>query len=96
MINRLGLALGLATVLFAVFPFGDLPLAARTVAMKAGRLEDRLEAQSLAVCTTAFDRTPPAPVTGLQATQVPDGKKQLKWQPNREGHLCNLPLPAAC
>jgi hypothetical protein len=69
-------------------PFGDLPPAARTVAMKAGRLEDRLEAQSLAVYTTAFDTTPPKPVTGLQATQAPDGKKQLKWQPNREAHLC--------
>jgi hypothetical protein len=55
--------------------------------MKAGRLKDRLEAQSLAVYTTAFDNTPPAPVTGLQATLAADGKKQLKWQPNREGHL---------
>jgi hypothetical protein len=30
--------------------------------MKAGRLKDRLEAQSLAVYTPAFDSTPPAPV----------------------------------
>jgi hypothetical protein len=56
--------------------------------MKVGRLEGRLEAQSLAVYTTAFDTTPPAPVTALQATQAADGKKQLKWEPNREAYFC--------
>ena len=69
-------------------PFGDLPSAARVVSVQGGRLEDRVEAQSLAVYTTAYDCTPPAPVNGLQVIPVPGGRQQLKWQPNLEPDCC--------
>jgi hypothetical protein len=69
-------------------PFGDLPPAARVVSMQGGRLEDRVEAQSLAVYTSAYDLTPPAPVTALQVVPVAGGKRQLNWQPNREPDFC--------
>lgn len=69
-------------------PFGDLPPAAEVVSMRGGRLEDRVEAQSLAVYTSAFDCTAPAPVTGLEVVTSAGGNKQVKWQPNQEADLC--------
>ena len=56
--------------------------------MQGGRLEDRVEAQSLAVYTTAYHRTPPARVAGLQVISVAGGKEQLEWQPNPEPDFC--------
>ena len=47
-----------------------------------------MKAQSLAVYTSAYDRTPSAPVTALQLIPVAGGKEQLKWRPNLEPDCC--------
>jgi len=59
-------------------------------------LSDAVEGSSLAVYTTAYDDTPPAPVRGLEVTRIHDtrlageavGATRLAWTPNSEPDLC--------
>jgi hypothetical protein len=79
-----------------VTPDGDLQEPAAKVSLRDGALSDTVEAGSLAVYTTAYDDSPPAPVRDLEAvrirdTRIPGGGAEvtrLRWTPNSEPDLC--------
>lgn len=75
---------------------GDLQEPSAKGTLHNGVLADTLQAESLAVYTTAYDDTPPAPVRGLEVTRIRDtrspgasaGASRLRWTPNTEPDLC--------
>lgn len=75
---------------------GDLQEPAAKLPMREGTLADAVEAGSLAVYTTLYDDTPPAPVRGLEVTRIHDTRipgeiaeaTRLRWSPNSEPDLC--------
>jgi hypothetical protein len=69
-------------------PFGDLQGPSGEVSMKEGRMRDAVGACTLTVYTTAYDDRPPAPVWGLRAEQLAEGKQRLTWQASCESDLC--------
>lgn len=68
-------------------PFGDLPGPVATLTL-AGTLRDTLGPHTLAIYTTTYDATPPAPVRGLLVKTEETGAKTLRWQPNRDADFC--------
>ena len=69
-------------------PYGDLQAPAGTVSMRGGRFSDTVSAGTLAVYTTAYDDRPPAAVRGLIAYPPREGRRLVRWRPNREPDLC--------
>ena len=75
---------------------GDLQAPSAKLTLRNGVLADILEAGSLAVYTTAYDDTPPAPVHGLEVARIRDTRlagesadaNRLRWTPNSEPDLC--------
>jgi hypothetical protein len=77
---------------------GDLQEPAAKLPLGEGVLTDTVEGGSLAVYTTAYDDTPPAPVQGLEVTRIRDTRgssefgraeaSRLRWTPNSEPDLC--------
>jgi hypothetical protein len=75
---------------------GDLQEPSAKVPLREATLTDTVEATSLAVYTTHYDDTPPAPVRGLEVTRIHDTRipgeiaeaTRLRWTPNSEPDLC--------
>ncbi|MBN1394630.1 MAG: hypothetical protein JW959_06375 [Pirellulales bacterium] len=68
--------------------FGDLPDPTGKIELADGSLNDTLSAGSLTVYTTAYDDQPPAAVEGLSVEKTENGKRHLRWKPNREPDFC--------
>jgi hypothetical protein len=75
---------------------GDLQEPEGKVRSAEGKLRDTVEAGTLAVYTTAYDETPPAPVKGLEVAQIRDTRlpgqtaeaNRLTWTASTDADLC--------
>jgi hypothetical protein len=75
---------------------GDLQEPEGKVTPSGGKLEDTVEAGTLAIYTTAYDDAVPAAVRGLEVQRIQDtrltgaraGANRLRWTPSAESDLC--------